>query len=403
MLPDETGKSYAASLLAAKSLLEGKNVFLFAQTFAALKDNLMKETKKRLLEMLGDRFKYNGNAMTIEFNGKTIFGFSYENIEATRGYTDISVAIFDEAALAPSNIIETCVPCLRGEGIIPQLYFTTTPRANSWLTRYIKDHDVEIIRATTFDNTHLSKESIDLMKASITNEDMIRQELYGEEIELVANAIVQLKDFSKVINKSLDPKLYYIGIDMSGTGGDTSCVVIRNSQQILYKKQWSTVRNSDVAAWIEARINELGIRNLVKIRCDMAYGSGVIELLERKYDAELVSFAGKPEQEEYANNRAAMYFKLAQAIRDGFFIDDDTIKEELTNITYQLNNRDKLLLDGKDILRDIIGRSPDSSDALALTFLEDDLEVIGASSDPNRYETVEETQEYFNTWLSGAF
>ena len=52
-----SGKSYIASLIAALRLKEGKRIFVWAQDFAALSENLFVEIMKRLDEM-GIRYKH---------------------------------------------------------------------------------------------------------------------------------------------------------------------------------------------------------------------------------------------------------------------------------------------------------------------------------------------------------
>ena len=349
--------------------MEGKNVFLFAQTFRALRDNLMAETVKRLETMIGvNGFKHDKQAQQIEYKGHFIYGLSYENIEACRGYSNISTTIFDEAALAKSNIIETVIPCMRGENIIPKIYFTTTPRANSWLTTYCQTHDVEVIRSTTFENTHLSQESIKVMTDSITNESLKRQELYGEELDKIENSIISLSDFSDTPNNILDNNRFYIGVDCAGFGKDNNAIVTRTNQKILdiYKTQIAT--SSEIEAYIDNIVHKYGQYNLVSIDIDMAYGQAVYEKLVLKYPTNLVPFSAKSDESQYYNKRTEGYMKCARSVMDGFLITDEEIKHILVNTTFNLKG-DKLLLDPKDEIKQIIGHSPDECDALALTFM----------------------------------
>ena len=63
-----------------------------------------------------------------------------------------------------------------------------------------------------------------------------------------------------------------------------------------------------------------------------------------------------------------MYSKMAEAIRNGFFVNDKDLIEELRAQRIYINDKGKLSLKKKDFVKAIIGRSPDFSDALALTF-----------------------------------
>jgi len=393
-----SGKSFIASLIAAKTLLEGKDVFLFAQTFRALKDNLMAETIKRLETMLGiGNFKHDKQSQQIEYNGHTIFGFSYENIESCRGYSNISCTIFDEAALAKPNIIETVIPCMRGESIIPKIYFTTTPRPNSWLTTYCNTHDVEIIRSTTFENTHLSKESIKIMTDSITNESLRRQELYGEELDKIENAIVSLNDFADEVNLMLDDTKFYIGVDCSGFGKDYNAIVTRTNRRILDKYKVQIATSSELEAYVDSIVHKYGHHNLASIDIDMAYGQALYEKLVLKYPTNLVPFSAKSDEVQYYNKRTEGYMKCGRAVIDGFLIDDDELKHILVNTTFNLKG-DKLLLDPKDEIKQIIGHSPDECDALALTFM--NLEEV---LPPNIVFEEDDTAQWNAMCMSDAF
>ena len=125
------GKTFAASLIAARALLSQKKVIVFAQNFKALSENLMVAIDERLSEMtghLGKIYKFNPNSQKFTYCKGAIYGMSYENIETCRGFTDIEVAIYDEIAIAPANLLSTVAYCLRGKNIKPRQYAMTTPR-----------------------------------------------------------------------------------------------------------------------------------------------------------------------------------------------------------------------------------------------------------------------------------
>ena len=100
------------------------------------------------------------------------------------------------------------------------------------------------------------------------------------------------------------------------------------------------------------------------------FGNGLADMLKHNVNNIIVNginFAQKPIDENYLNARAEMYFNLTEKIRTGFYIDDDKVKEELQYTTYQINGSGKTLLCPKSNIKELIGRSPDTSDALALS------------------------------------
>ena len=96
-------------------------------------------------------------------------------------------------------------------------------------------------------------------------------------------------------------------------------------------------------------------------------------MLNKEYpNVNLIPFASKATNESYANKRAEMYFNLAKAVRNGLYIDDPMLTEELTNTRFMLDKNDKYILMPKAELKLILNRSPDTADALALTFCDED-------------------------------
>jgi phage terminase large subunit len=81
-----------------------------------------------------------------------------------------------------------------------------------------------------------------------------------------------------------------------------------------------------------------------------------------------VGFAEEPNDRQYANRRAEMYFEAVKWIRDGGALPNvPEMVAELTQTTYTIV-RDRLLLEPKKLVKAKIGRSPDRTDAFCLCF-----------------------------------
>ena len=80
-------------------------------------------------------------------------------------------------------------------------------------------------------------------------------------------------------------------------------------------------------------------------------------MLNKEYpNVNLIPFASKATNESYANKRAEMYFNLAKAVRNGLYIDDPMLTEELTNTRFMLDKNDKYILMPKAELKLILNR-----------------------------------------------
>lgn len=372
------GKTFAASLLCAMKAINGERVLVFAQGYKALTENLFNEITKRLDTILGfGNYVYNKGQVKISIPGKgVIYGLTYQNIDACRGYTEINSLVLDEGCLAPATILDTAVPCMRGTGKETQIYVTSTPKAGSYLNRLILDKlekekdEIELIKAKTTDNLFISEQEFKLMAQSISNQTLYRQELMGEILNLqAANSILAGVTFKKDYkqDKMPDSGQLVIGIDGSGYGKDKTVITYRigkNYKQVLY----DTLTGMDCRNEVKTMLNKHPKWQVVEINIDAAYGDKYYENLELEYDCcNLVNFGSKARNEKYFNKRAEMYFNLIEGLNKGVPLTTE-IEDELNVTLFEFSNTGKLKLVDKDEIKEVLKHSPDQSDSLALTF-----------------------------------
>ena len=367
-----TGKSYVASIVAAMNLLKGKRIIVLAQTFSALQRNIFQEIVNRLDEW-NIEYNYNHSSMFIQIGKGICYGYSYENIESLRGLTDISVCIADEIALAndPETLFSALAPVMRGKDIKPKMYAMTTPRGGSpWNELFKTDKSWDIVTATTFDNTFLSKESIKNMQESLS-EDMQRQELYGDLLDMqVENAIVDVDRISSEPNGSDD--VFYCGIDFARYGTDETVMLVRNGYSIA---EIVRLKDADTEELVSRYLNLYSKYKPVSTALDATGGwnIGFYDRLKNTHPELIeVNFQGSSPDNICLNNRSFIYNRLAEALKNGFCIkvdkDGQDIRRALKYTTWMLSSSGKRQLIAKDKIKEIIGHSPDTTDALALSF-----------------------------------
>ncbi len=113
-------------------------------------------------------------------------------------------------------------------------------------------------------------------------------------------------------------------------------------------------------------------------RCfiDVGMGVGVIDrLLEMGYDeVEGVDFGSRAlDPDRYINRRNEMFGELLEWLRDEPVVIDDQTDQTLTDlcsIHYKFDSKSRKVLEQKSDTKKRLGGSPDSGDALALTFAE---------------------------------
>lgn len=380
------GKTVILSWIIVFHLLQNKRVLAFSQTYKSLTQNLFDEIQKRFDE-LKVKAIYNKGAMTISYGKGIVFGYSYENAESSRGLTEINLLVLDELCLAPADILAITAPCLRGD-FTPLIRFGTSPRKgsvwNKWISDNLATENIDVFTAKMSDNTFLSKESLELSLKAITDENMRLQEIEGQILaDYDESCILSPSDFPSELKDNSFNYPLKIGIDGSGQGRDKSVICFRKGNRILDIAKYSKLDPFDCAAYITQILhrNKLTSDDVYEINIDMGYGEGYYAVLNKEYpNVNLVPFASRANNESYANKRAEMYFNLSKAVRNGLYIEDSALIEELLNTRYTLDKNDKYILLPKAELKLILNRSPDTADALALTFCEEDFLYAKTSS-----------------------
>lgn len=165
------------------------------------------------------------------------------------------------------------------------------------------------------------------------------------------------------------------GVDVGRTG-DPSVVYLR--QGLLAERLLKThdPDNMSVADKISRLIH---VHKPTTVFVDSGQGQGVIDrlyALGHQDKVVEVHFNAESPEKAAVNMRAAIYYRLKKFCRRGVIPDDPELLKELVNqeLAEDPNNRVKLVL--KKEIRKRIGRSPDDSDALALTFVDESVDQL---------------------------
>lgn len=369
-----SGKSFVAAELAVREVLHERRVICLAQTSQAIREVMAPEIQRMLSIIVPGEFTYNRASNKFVYGNGTIYLGSYEAIEAIRGYTSISLAILDEAALAPPDIFAVLAFCQRDCPVSPKIRMMSTPRSANWLTRFIADRGIPVITAKTSDNTKITAEEIELMKSTCPDENTWRREFYGEEVDDDDNGVIFTTSLlTQQAKVHVGPKSvgYGIGIDCSGLGTDSNIILVRSEDEILDIVDKRICSAAELASIVRGIVLLRGRDKLSHIAIDAAYGLDLYNrLIEEGLPAVLVQFGGASDQKSYANKRAEMYFNLRKGIEEhGLSGINEELERELKATKYKLNSANKIQIIPKDEIKLNLGRSPDYADALALSYI----------------------------------
>lgn len=233
----------------------------------------------------------------------------------------------------------------------------------------------------------LTEDKLDKLAAGMGGTESIawRQEMELDWLANDGNLLISLASVRAAMKRTLQENDYkraanVLGVDTSGHGVDKTEMVRRQGRAVFPKKEFGDVDSLYLANQIvlEHRAHPL---DAVFIDCTGGYGLGVVDNLRRMIGNELtiyeVNFSSKAtDNEHYFNKRAEMWDEMNRWLPTGALPNDDKLCKDLTNVRYEID-RGRLKLEDKKLVKQRLGRSPDTADALALTFA---YPVVGSSS-----------------------
>lgn len=179
-----------------------------------------------------------------------------------------------------------------------------------------------------------------------------------------------------------DPVL--AGVDIGG-GGDKSVICIRQGG-VVKKFLYNNSKNQmDVADWVAITMDSEGV---VAAMVDIVgLGRGAYDrLCQMGLNVRPVDARGKAlREDEFFNRRSEMYMTMRKQFQDGLVsLPDDAVDlvEELNAMTFDPQKKNQIV--SKDKIRTVLGSSPDSSDALALSYAYHDSIFRAAKYDYNK-------------------
>ena len=311
------------------------------------------------------------NRREVHFaNGSHIFGYSAENPTAVLGLSEIALLAIDEAAYIPEEMYNYCRDRMRGSKYKSMTRLISSPnslaKVNNWFGNLVKKYPSKVIYASSLDNKFSSDEyKAELKERYQEGTNLYRQQVMGEIVDSdVASQIIFRHEFPT--EKRDNGKEFWFGMDASGVGADSDMYAVIDKYGMV-----------DHIERVEANTQEkVGIVSMLydkyKVKygnIDMTggYGQGVYDLSKDKNLAVAgINFAQKAiDFEKYPNARTEIYLELANAIKQGFWV-NDTVKEEMLAQALFINNRGQGQLVPKDDVKKILGHSPDLCDAVAL-------------------------------------
>ena len=109
-------------------------------------------------------------------------------------------------------------------------------------------------------------------------------------------------------------------------------------------------------------------------------------LRHNNYDVNAINFGSDPvNKQRYKNLRAEMWGRMREWLKEsGCIFDDQRLIDDLTGVEYDYTPTNQILLESKKSMKERGLASPDSADALALTFAIQMNEYVDNLPSPSR-------------------
>lgn len=308
--------------------------------------------------------------------GARIYVMGADYPDALRGmYLD--GVILDEYAQMRSELYgEVLVPALADRNGFA--YFIGTPKGqNAFYERYLtalKDDSYFTCCYRADETNIIPADKLEEMRREMTDTE-VRQELLCDFTASASNIVIPIDLVTEAANRMISDEevadsVSIMGVDVARFGDDSTIITHRKGLACYPQIKLHGLNTMEVASAVASHYWR--IKPDAIIVDAGAMGAGVIDRLRQMGMPNVmeVNFGGSAiDSNRYANIRAEMYFKILAWLKAGGCIPNDTdLKSELTVTEYKYTQAGKIILQPKEQIKELTGRSPDRADSLALTF-----------------------------------
>ena len=341
---------------------------------------------------ISSQFNYNAQSGIIYWNNgseillKDLYAYPSDPNFDSLGSLEITGAFIDECNQITYKAWQIVKSRIRYKikefNLSPKLLGTCNPSKN-WVYSqfYLKDkngtidNDKQFIQALPKDNPHLPKSYLESL---LSLDENSKQRLYYGNWEY-DNDPAKLIDYEKIqnifTNEFVPSGEAFISADIARFGSDKMVINVWKGFRVV---EIFTLAKSSITETAQA-IKDLALKHSVPLNNIIAdedgVGGGVVDILRCKgFVNNSKAMLVENQVVQYQNLKTQCYFKLAEMIQNGeIYVDckDGNVIDELSKELEQVK-RDKIDSDGKlrilpkEKVKELIGRSPDYSDALMM-------------------------------------
>jgi len=362
-------------------------------------DALWKEVKKQLNKLpkvVNNLFEHESSYIRVKASPKTWFARAKtarkESPEALAGIHGKYVfLVIDEASGVPEEIFVTAEGVLTEKNTLMIMTSNPTRISGYFFDSHNDDkYDWECFKFSSIDCPRTTEDYVRRIKTKYNEgSDDYRIRVLGEfpnaeavddegYTPLLAKDDIKEIDEPRSINDSIWIGEPIMGIDPAGEGVDTTQWVIRDS---FKAKKVATERTSTPASIANKTRTLMALHGVhdYNIFID-SFGEGAKTAVELAKDGKNINAVNvgdqcetDEEKELYLNKSALIYTRTKKWLRSGGeLVRDKVWQDELPTVRFRRNERSRIQIMSKRRMKQKGHKSPNSADALALTFTDDD-------------------------------
>ena len=344
------------------------------------------------IQGVSNTFFYNAQSGQIKFNNgseiilKDLYSYPSDPNFDSLGSLEITDAFIDECnqiSEKAKNIVNSRIRYkLNNYGLIPKLLMTCNPAKNWVYQEFYKPKKEgtlqahrEFIQALVTDNPYISPFYIEnLKRLDKTSKERL---LYGNwEYDSDPSALITYDSITNLFfNEFVSEGEKFITADIARFGSDSTVILVWSGFKVIRIEKKNKLSITESSNLIKSLMNEYSIPVSRVIVDEDGVGGGVKDILKCKgfvNNSKAIPQKGRPDN--YDNLKSQCYFKLAEKInKEEIYFQPENIElkkllsEELEQVKRKDVDKDgKLGIVPKDKVKEILGRSPDISDALMM-------------------------------------
>jgi hypothetical protein len=317
--------------------------------------------------------KHNESELYVEFpNGGRVRLFGADNPDSLRGNYFDTLVLDEVADMKPELWGEVLYPALvdRHGSVV----FIGTPKGINLLyeiyTQGLQRPDWHCAVYRVTDTDVIPPHEIVEIKESMS-EPQFRQEFMCDFMASAENILIPLDLVQRAKDAQPSSELWapiVMGVDVAREGDDESVCYVRQGLNTIGIHRFRILDLMALADQVSRLMDQY--QPAMTFVDSVGIGAGLVDRLRQMGKSVAESNAGSmPLNKKYANRRAEMWVAMRDWLDMGGQIPNDyRLMTDLTSVTYLHNVRDQLQLEKKADMKKRGLSSPDSADALAMTF-----------------------------------